>query len=210
MIYRYDDALRRHVVGNCASFTRWGRPEESLGLKRAAVTITLLEMNDASGEAAFLLTRRAAKMRAHSGQWALPGGRCDQGETAVGAALRELEEEIGLKLGANDVLGILDDYPTRSGYLITPVVLWAGSDPSLRIDAGEVASIHHIPLRQITRPEAVDFVTIPESDRHVVRIKINDGMIHAPTAAVLYQFREVLAGRMTRVAHLEQPVFAWR
>lgn len=210
MNYHFDDAFRRHIVTCCAAFSRLDRPDEALGLKRAAVTITLLEADDASGETAFLLTKRAAKMRTHSGQWALPGGKCDQGELVVAAALRELEEEIGLRLDDSDVLGILDDYPTRSGFLITPVVLWAGGDPSLRIDTQEVASIHRVPLRQITRPEAVDFVTIPESDRQLVRVKINNAVIHAPTAAVLYQFREAIAGRTTRVGHLEQPVFAWR
>jgi 8-oxo-dGTP pyrophosphatase MutT (NUDIX family) len=210
MIFRFDDAFRHHVAACCASFTRLLRTDAALRLRGAAVSITLLAADEASGEAAFLLTRRAAKMRTHSGQWALPGGKCDPGETAVATALRELKEEIGLSLDGNDVLGVLDDYPTRSGFLITPVVLWAGSNPSFRIDAGEVASMHRIALRQITRPEAVDFVTIPESERQLVRVKINDGLIHAPTAAVLYQFREVLAGRATRVAHLEQPVFAWR
>ena len=75
-----------------------------------------------------LLTRRAAGLRAHRGQWALPGGRCDEGETPVEAALRELHEELGLELGPDDVLGLLDDYPTRSGYLITPVVVWAADE----------------------------------------------------------------------------------
>jgi 8-oxo-dGTP pyrophosphatase MutT (NUDIX family) len=156
------------------------------------------------------MTRRAARLRSHGGQWALPGGRCDQGETAIEAALRELDEEIALRLDAGSVLGILDDYPTRSGYLITPVVVWAGAHAQLRPSPKEVASLHRIPLADIMRPDAVDFVTIPESDRQVVRLHVNGRSIHAPTAALVYQFREVLAGRDTRVADLEQPVFAWR
>jgi hypothetical protein len=52
---------------------------------------------------------------------------------------------------------------------------------------------------------------IPESDRPVLRMPVGDSWIAAPTAAVLYQFREVaVQGRSTRVAHYEQPVFAWR
>jgi hypothetical protein len=73
-----------------------------------------------------------------------------------------------------------------------------------------VASVHRIPLTEIMRPEAVDFLTIPESSRRVIRVHINGSLIHAPTGALIYQFREVLAGRDTRVNELEQPVFAWK
>jgi 8-oxo-dGTP pyrophosphatase MutT (NUDIX family) len=206
----FDDAFRRRVADRCAAFSRRGAGDVASDLKRAAVAIALLETDDGSGEAAFILTRRTNGLRSHGGQWALPGGRCDAGETPAQAALRELDEEISLRLGAADVLGLLDDYPTRSGYLITPVVLWAGTSPRLHINQAEVASVHRIALAQIMRPDAVDFTTIPESDRRVVRVKINTSLVHAPTAAVIYQFRELLAGRETRVADLEQPVFAWR
>jgi 8-oxo-dGTP pyrophosphatase MutT (NUDIX family) len=163
------------------------------------------------GALAFLLTRRAANLRGHGGQYALPGGRCDPGETATEAALRELHEELGIPLDAESVLGVLDDYPTRSGYLITPIVVWAGSGASILPNPAEVAAVHHIPLDAIMAEDAFDFVRIPESERRVVRFRHREeGHIHAPTAALIYQFREVLAGRSTRVADLEQPVFAWR
>jgi 8-oxo-dGTP pyrophosphatase MutT (NUDIX family) len=210
MSFPFDDTLRRQVAARCAAFSRQGTSNSASDLKRAAVAITLLDTEDGAGEAAFILTRRTNGLRSHGGQWALPGGRCDAGETPEQAALRELDEEISLRLGAADVLGVLDDYPTRSGYLITPVVLWAGTGARLHINQAEVASVHRIALAQIMRPDAVDFTTIPESDRRVVRVKINTSLVHAPTAAVIYQFRELLAGRETRVADLEQPVFAWR
>lgn len=209
MIYPFDDAFRRQVASRCAAFSRLPANPTTLGLKRAAVALTLIEAEGAAGTTAFLLTERATGLRAHSGQWALPGGRCDAGETPAEAALRELDEEIGLKLGKDDVLGTLDDYPTRSGYLIAPVVVWAGRNSRLRPNPDEVASVHRIPLAEIMRANAVDFVAIPESERRVVRVRINGGYVHAPTAALIYQFREVLAGRTTRVADLEQPVFAW-
>lgn len=198
--------MRSAIAARMASFERVASaPDESL--KRAAVAIAVVE---AAGRPGFLLTRRAASLRAHGGQWALPGGRCDSDETFAEAALRELHEELDLRLGADRILGALDDYPTRSGYLITPVVVWAGAGAAITPNPAEVASVHTIPLAEILQADAVDFVSIPESERRVIRFRINGGHIHAPTAALIYQFREVLAGRQTRVADLEQPLFAWR
>ena len=209
MKYPFNHATRRDIAARCAAFPR-AAADPAPGLTRAAVAVALVEAERPAGQAAFVLTRRTADLRAHRNQWALPGGRCDAGETPAEAALREMHEEVGLDLGADAVLGLLDDYPTRSGYLITPVVVWGGNGARLRPNAAEVASVHRIPLADIARPEAFDFVMIPESDRRVVRVRIERHLIHAPTAAVIYQFGELLAGRTTRVADLEQPVFAWR
>ena len=209
MIYPFDAAFRRLVARRFATFTRTPVPDTH-GLKRAAVVVTLVESDDGLGETAFVLTRRARDLRAHKGQYALPGGRCEEGEPAVAAALREAEEELGLRISADDVLGMLDDYPTRSGYLITPVVIWAEQTRSLLPNPEEVASVHRIALAEIARADAIDFITIPESERRVIRIRMNGFLVHAPTAAVVYQFHEVLDGRHTRVSDLEQPVFAWR
>jgi 8-oxo-dGTP pyrophosphatase MutT (NUDIX family) len=209
MIFPFNEQTRRAIADRCAAFSRAAAGEAGNGLKHAAVAVALVE-TEPGGAAAFVLTRRTAGLRAHRNQWALPGGRCDDGETPIEAALRELHEEVGLEVGADAVLGLLDDYPTRSGYLITPVVAWAAGVFELRPSAAEVASVHRIPLADIARPGAFDFIRIPESERRVVRVHIGRHRIHAPTAAVIYQFRELLAGRTTRVADLEQPVFAWR
>jgi len=212
MCWPFTDALRWQVAERCAAFSRLAEPDGSAGLKRAAVAITLLPLEDRAEPppAGFLLTRRAQALRGHGGQWALPGGRCEARETSAETARRELAEEVGVSLGSDAVLGLLDDYPTRSGYLITPVVLWAGRGQAPRADPSEVASIHRIGLSELTRKDAADFVSIPESDRRVIRLRLYGGFLHAPTAAVLYQFGELLEGRTTRVADLEQPVFAWR
>jgi 8-oxo-dGTP pyrophosphatase MutT (NUDIX family) len=208
MSFPHDDTLRAAIAARCSSFPRIDDGLSPSGLKHAAVAIAVVADDD--GAAALLLTLRPATLRAHSNQWALPGGRCDPGETAPEAALRELHEELGLKLAAQDVLGILDDYPTRSGYLVTPVVAWAAARGPLTPNPAEVASVHRIALSAIAQPDAFDFTTIPESDRRVIRFRHAGDYIHAPTAALIYQFREVLAGRVTRVAELEQPVFAWK
>ena len=162
-----------------------------------------------STRAALLLTRRASGLGNHSGQWALPGGRIEPGESAEEAALREMSEEIGLLLGPDAVLGRLDDYATHSGFVITPVVVWAGAARELKPNPAEVARIHRIPLAEFMRPDAPMLETLAGSDHPVLRMPVGDGWIAAPTAAVLYQFREVcLSGRNTRVAHFEQPLFA--
>jgi len=205
----FDDATRRNIATRCATFARLPAGEPASPLKRAAVAIALTD-GDQADETALLLTLRAAGLRAHGGQWALPGGRCDAGETPIVAALRELREELGLEVGGERVLGLLDDYPTRSGYLITPVVVWTAARAVLAPNPQEVASVHRIALGAIERDDAFDFTDIPESTRRVIRFHHDSGLIHTPTAALIYQFREVLAGRDTRVADLEQPVFAWK
>jgi 8-oxo-dGTP pyrophosphatase MutT (NUDIX family) len=175
-------------------------------LRQAAVAVCVTEHD---GIPSLLLTRRAARLRAHAGQWALPGGRRDAGETAAEGALRELAEEVGLSLGAGAVLGLLDDYVTRSGYVITPVVCWAGQVGELTGAEAEVASVHQVPLADLdVEPR---FISIPESDAPVIQLPLFGSYLHAPTAAVVHQFCWIACrGEVKRVAHYEQPVFAWR
>lgn len=202
----FGDAMRALASERLASFERIAVPLEDR--RAAAVALTLVA--DTDGRPCFVLTRRAAKLNRHAGQWALPGGRLDPGESAIDAALRELREEVGLALEPDAVLGLLDDYPTRSGYVITPVVVWGGDDAKLERDPGEVAAIHRIQLADLMRPEVPRLRTIPQSDRPVISIPLHVADVHAPTAAIVYQLREVvMRGLPTRVAHYEQPVFAW-
>jgi 8-oxo-dGTP pyrophosphatase MutT (NUDIX family) len=203
----FDAALRARAHAHLASFAH--QAHAAAERRPAAVAIVLVP--DEDGRACFLLTRRAATLRAHARQWALPGGRLEPGETAEAAALRELGEEIGLALAADAVLGRLDDYPTRSGFVITPVVVWGERASELTLNADEVARVYRVPLEDLDRPEVPILVAIPESERPVIQLPLLGTLIHAPTAAVLYQLREVvLHGRATRVDHFEQPVWAWR
>ena len=204
----YDDALRVRVAGHLAGFERQEHPKE--GLRHAAVALALAP--DDEGHPCFLLTRRTPRLRAHSGQWALPGGRRDQGESAVEGALRELHEEVGLLAGPEDVLGQLDDYATRSGYVITPVVVWSDCAwQDLTANPAEVELVRPFRFRELARRDSPVLQRIAESEDEVLSMRFHDDVIYAPTGAMLYQFREVaLFGRHTRVAHFEQPLFAWR
>lgn len=202
-----DDTLRATIASNLASHTR--SVEHDARLRHAAVAMTVV--SDEGGEASFVITRRVSSLRNHSGQWALPGGRIDEGEDPIDAALRELEEEVALRRDRSSVLGLLDDYPTRSGFRITPVVVWAGPDVALVANPEEVAEVHRVPIAGLDAPGIPKLFDLDVSDRPVLSVRILGQDIFAPTAAVIFQFREVaIHGRDTRVAHYDQPPFAWK
>nr|WP_212763171.1 CoA pyrophosphatase [Gordonia araii] len=175
-------------------------------MRPSAVALTVVRR---ASEHGIWILKRPATMRNHPNQYALPGGRLDEGETAVEAARRELLEETGIETTDADVLGVLDDYETRSGYVITPVVCWLDDDPPLRPNPAEVAQSFFVPFDSLVRTPR--FLRIPQSPRPVIQLPMLGQLIHAPTAALIYQFAEVvLRDRPTRVDDLEQPVFAWR
>jgi 8-oxo-dGTP pyrophosphatase MutT (NUDIX family) len=217
MTIRFDDGLRGTLAANLESHHRRATPLDRR--RHAAVAVVLVDSHPRrhagatlgiAGGAAFLLCRRAVDMTRHAGQWALPGGRVDPGEGALEAALRELDEELGIRLGPQSVVGWLDDYPTRSGYVITPVVLWGESDPALKPAHDEVLAVYRVTLETLLSADP-RFIAIPESERLVLQLPLDGHLIHAPTGAILYQLRQVgLLGRSgERVDEFEQPVFAW-
>jgi 8-oxo-dGTP pyrophosphatase MutT (NUDIX family) len=205
--YDFTDTLCRQVVERLSAFPRQAAPGD--GLRHAAVAIAL--MGNRRGEACFVMTLRRATLRSHAGQFALPGGRLEAGESPEDAARRELAEEIGLDVPSEAVLGCLDDYVSRSGHLITPVVVWGGAVPRLTPCTTEVEEIYEVPLAHLDRPGNPHLYRIPQSPRPVIYLSLLETTVFAPTAALLYQFSEVaLHGRQTRVADFEQPTFAWR
>jgi|ERR687886_948142 8-oxo-dGTP pyrophosphatase MutT (NUDIX family) len=200
-------ALRDRIARHLAAFEV--RAPEAPDYRRAAVGVVVLD--DDAGRVCFALTRRPTTLRRHAGQFALPGGRLDVGETPQAAALREIAEEVGLHLGPEAVLGRLDDFATRSGHLITPFVVWAGPDAPLAPSPDEVEAVYRVPLSELDRPGNPRIEAGGPGERPLIYFALVGTLVFAPTAAILYQFREVaLHGRPVRVAHFEQPLFAWR
>lgn len=201
--FTFNSELRERVADNLVSL-----PPTILAagdLRHAAVGVVLLP--DEQGRACFILTRRLETLRRHSGQWALPGGRLEPGENAETAALREIQEEVGLDLPSAAILGRLDDFVSRSGHLISPFVVWS-ADPDLALTASpdEVQAVYRVPLLDLDHRGALDLEPLLHFNFNVLNTQV-----YAPTAAILYQFREVaLHRRHVRVADFEQPPFAWQ
>ncbi len=195
--------MRSTVETNLGLFHRIQSPTP---LVPAAVAVVVLSDDD--GEACIPLYVRAAGLARHPGQFALPGGKLNHGEHAGAGALRELREELGLDVTADGILGSLDDYDTRSGFTITPVVVWSGAgaaalDPS----ADEVAQLFLLTLAELRSAVA----GAEQGTSPAFCLEFTWGPVYAPTAAILYQFSEVaLDGRSRRVNDFYQPPFAHR
>jgi 8-oxo-dGTP pyrophosphatase MutT (NUDIX family) len=199
--------LRDRIAANLAAFDRL--TFEGPDLRRAAVAI--LVSPDKDGAPAYVLTRRARTLRRNSGNYALPGGGLDPGEDAVDAAIRETAEELGVALTREAALGLLDDFITLGGHLVTPVVLWSDEPLTLKPDPTEVALAWLVPLADLDHPEAPQREAHPDGGEPILRMFMRGRWINPPTAAWLYQFREVaLHGRATRVHAVGQPTWTAR
>ena len=192
------ETMARHL----AAFPRLAIVRDDL--RRAAVAILVCPLED--GCPGYVLTRRALTLRRGAGNYALPGGACDAGEDAVAAALRETEEELGVRLGREAALGLLDDFVTLSGFVVTPVVLFSPDPLVLRPDPSEVGEAWFNPLEELDHPQSPRAEAHPDGGEPILRMFVRGRWINPPTAAWLYQFREVaLHGRATRVGSIGQP-----
>ncbi len=199
-------ALRTRIEGHLAGFERVAIETE--GRRRAAVAIVLAPT---PAGPAFLLTRRALHMRRGAGNYALPGGNVDAGEDAVDAARRETDEELGVKLSREAALGLLDDFVTLGGHVVTPVVFWTPEPVSLVPNPEEVHAAWHIPLADLDHPRAPRRVRNPAGGPAILRMFAQGSWVNPPTAAWLYQFREVcLHGRPCRTDGIGQPSWTAR
>jgi 8-oxo-dGTP pyrophosphatase MutT (NUDIX family) len=144
-------ALARAREGGAASSDHdlHDAPSPARPLRPAAVLLAV----DLSGrEARVLLTKRAAHLRHHPGQIALPGGRTEPGEDAVPCALREAAEEVGLPAGLPEVLGPLPVHETVTGFAVTPVLAVLRAPFAPVPQPGEVEEVFGIPLAHCADP----------------------------------------------------------
>lgn len=203
----FSEDLRERITSNLKNHPTV--THERVDLRRAAVAVAVAPQEN--GQSGFILTRRSRNLQTHSHQYALPGGKIDAGETQEQTVLREVHEEIGIRAETNEILGYLDDYVTRSGFIITPIVLWIPDLQNLKPEPGEVDEIFIIGFDELFRPDSPRWVKIPESKKLVLQLPLRNRLIHAPTAALIYQFREIgIQGNLIRTDEIEEPVWAWR
>tara|TARA_B100000953_G_scaffold227782_1_gene189371 strand:+ start:535 stop:1185 length:651 start_codon:yes stop_codon:yes gene_type:complete len=203
----FSEDLRKRITSNLESHPVI--THEEADLRKAAVAIAVAPQEN--GQAGFILTRRSKNLQTHSHQYALPGGKIDLGETREQTVLREVREEIGIKAEGDSILGYLDDYVTRSGFIITPIVLWIPDLQNMRPEPDEVDEIFIIGFNELFRPDSPRWVKIPESENLVLQLPLRNRLIHAPTAAIIYQFREIgIQRNLIRTDEIEEPVWAWR
>lgn len=193
--------LRARIADNLSAFPR--RVLGGEGLRLAAVAIVISPYRRAP---TFILTRRALTMRRNAGNYALPGGNAEPGEDAVDAALRETSEELGVRLEPDAALGMLDDFTTLGGHRVTPVVVWSDIELTLIADPVEVHEAWRIPLSELDHPQSPRRQAHAGSADPILQMRLRGQWVNAPTAAWLYQFREVaLHGRATRLDGVGQP-----
>ena len=200
-------ALKDRICANLAAHHRL--EIDPTGHRRAAVAVLLSPLED--GRPSFALTRRAMTMRRGAGNFALPGGNFEPGDDPVAAALRETHEELGVEVGREAALGLLDDFLTLGGHHVTPVVLWTDAVLTLDPDPQEVHIAWRLPLSDLEHPQAPRAEPHPHGGEPILRMFAGGNWVNPPTAAWLYQFREVaLHGRSVRVDKVGQPLWTAR
>ena len=169
-------------------------PAHDQPLAPAAVLVPLVEHEEG---VTVLLTRRADTLRSHTGQVALPGGRCDPGETPWETALREAQEEIGLEPGLVTLAGLSTPYQTGSGFDITPVVGFVSPGFTLSPNPAEVAEIFEAPFAFLMNPDNHERRSMTASDgalRNFYAMPYQQQLIWGATAGMLRALYERLFG----------------
>ena len=193
--------LRNRISANLQRF------ERKAGGGQTAAAVAVVVMHGRQSHCVPVFQRSLALSR-HAGQMALPGGRMHEGESPADCAIREAEEELGLALTPQDMLGALDDFDTRSGFTITPLVFWSEAGLSaLKPSPQEVFRIFLLDLAVLRDTVAA----AAEGASAAFSLRFPEFDMFAPTAAMLFQFTQVaLNGRECRVADFYQPPFTHR
>lgn len=186
-----DDRLREALT------RRQKRHIINSGLTPAAVLLPLYYQN---GQYYILFTKRTEEMKVHKGQISFPGGTYhEEDETLLNTALRECDEEIGLKAGEIEILGELDDTLTETtGYIISPFVAFIPSSCQFMVNRGEIADIIEVPILSLLDERHWHENIQMENDRAVTRyVYYSQGnVIWGATARILGQFLDIFGRAM--------------
>jgi 8-oxo-dGTP pyrophosphatase MutT (NUDIX family) len=165
-------------------------------MQHAAVLLALVER---AADLNVLFTERAAHLKHHAGQISFPGGRIEDGEKAVDAALREAHEEVGLEPQNVAIAGALDTLVTGTGFSVTPIVGFIAGPFLAQPDPAEVTSVFEVPLRHFLAPD-----TLLETYRERLGCRFRsyefhyeNRMIWGATAAILVTLRQLFLDEKT-------------
>ena len=171
-----------------------GWPEDDSETHPAAVLVPIVDRADGM---TVLLTQRTDHLHHHPGQVSFPGGRMEAGdEHPIATAMRETEEEIGLRRQFLEVAGYLDLYKTVTGFLVTPVVAFVATGFELSLDTFEVANAFEVPLSLVMDPDnyLLESRVLRGMTRRYYVIPYEDYRIWGATAAMLVDLGQKLAG----------------
>jgi len=163
-------------------------------LTRAAVLVPIIQKK---GEPHLIVTKRTMTVATHKGQISFPGGvREPEDRDEIANALRESKEEIGLDQEHVQVLGLLDDFATTTGFSVTPVVGLVSAAATYQADKIEVAEVIETPFSVFLDPDAHEFVTMnrEEFSFRFHQYKFEEHIIWGATAGIIHRFITALYG----------------
>lgn len=164
----------------------YGRHQGPPGFQARPASVAVL-LYPSAGEWMLPLTLRPPHLSSHGGQVSLPGGACERGESAITAAQRELQEELGVGPESTRIVGRLSDvYVFVSDFLVTPIVMSVEFRPDWRLDPDEVAELIEVPLSDLTNPASYG--------DHILRHAVGDAADPAGSA-VEFRAPHIVCGR---------------
>jgi 8-oxo-dGTP pyrophosphatase MutT (NUDIX family) len=167
----------------------------SLALESLTPAAVLVPVVDRPDGPTVLFTVRAAHLRKHAGQISFPGGRLESVDAdALGAALREAEEEVGIGAEWVEPLGYLPDHVVLTGFLITPIVARVLPRGEPRLDREEVSEVFEVPLEYVLEPSNYRSVRrrVREHEIDATELTYGEHRIWGATAAILTSLYELM------------------
>ncbi len=203
----HDEAsLKRYITDILSSRKRRIIPKNNL--RESAVLIPLCWDGP---DPSVIVTKRSMSVEHHKGEISFPGGRSERSDKdLVHTALREAQEEIGLKSRDVEILGLLDDHISIVGYHITPVVGVFPCPYTFTINS-ESEILLSVSLSDALRDTAwmAEKTTFMGQSIHIYYLQIEGGVVWGATARILKHFVDLIAGRTIPFGEVSPEVKAW-